>query len=521
MGQFTRRNFLKSAGIAGMAGITFISGGCADEQRIVNSVRKPNLLFVFSDQQSYDMLGCYGNPDIITPNLDRMAEEGIRFNHCVSSCPVCTPYRGMLMSGQHPLYNGAYINDVPLLADNGKYIGHLLRDAGYRTAYIGKWHLLGGDRDRPIPPGKMRYGFDNVFLSNNCHVDFRPGKCYYWNEQGEKVYFNEWEVFGQTRQAMDFLDTCTPDAPFALFISWHPPHDWGWQGDSMIRRYDTIRDLMDLYNPDRLTLRPNVADTPAIRKAYHGYYATCSGVDIAFGRVMDKLKEKGLDENTLIVFTSDHGDNLSSYDYTLPKNHPEDTSVRVPMLMRLPCGYPRGRKTDLLLGTLDIMPTLLGLMQLPIPNTVQGQDLSKAVLQNREEEVESVPLFFYETSWRGVYTHRFTYACGETGQWKKGQDGSRYMGRIPVNVLYDKEKDPHQLHNQYGQPSAGGIQGKLRKMMQDWLNRFEDRDLDPMQLRNRYFLPSGRVPESARQPGFPGRPIDLVINGFKTDEKGT
>src|SRR5690606_30159893 len=186
---------------------------------------KPNLVFVFADQLSFDMLGAYGNKQVITPNLDRFASQSLKFTHCFTNSPVCTPYRGLLMSGQHSMHNGTFRNDVPLIPGNGKKFAEVLRDEGYSTAYIGKWHLLGGDRDRPIPEGEMRYGFDEVFQTNNCHVDYWPGISFFW-EGDEKEYFDEWEVFGQTRQALDYLSTRENQPnPFALFISWHPPHD--------------------------------------------------------------------------------------------------------------------------------------------------------------------------------------------------------------------------------------------------------------------------------------------------------
>jgi len=292
----TRRQFCKTMA-ATATGLTWGATSCeqqAVKQQASPVAKRPNLLFVFSDQQSQDMLGCYGNQDIITPHLDQLAAEGLRFNHCISNSPVCTPFRGMLMSGQHPLYCGTMHNDIPLLANNGQYFGHVLRDAGYRMGYIGKWHLLGGNRNRPVPQGPMRYGFDGTFLTNNCHVDFRPGKCFYWNDEGQKVFFDEWEVYGQTRQALQFLDERTDDQPFALFVSWHPPHDWGIHHDTLIYKYETMPELMAMYDPYKIRLRPSVKDTPAVRRAYHGYYGMCSGVDIAFGWLMDKLKQKGL-----------------------------------------------------------------------------------------------------------------------------------------------------------------------------------------------------------------------------------
>ena len=151
----SRRNFLQSS-MATAAGVGVLSGSHPEAAQ-GQTKQRPNLLFVFTDQQSRDTLGCYGNEDVITPRLDAFARENIQFEHCVTSSPVCTPYRGILLSGQHPLYNGAVDNDIPMLANNGKYFGHVLTEAGYRTGYIGKWHLLGHERDRPVPHGKMRY----------------------------------------------------------------------------------------------------------------------------------------------------------------------------------------------------------------------------------------------------------------------------------------------------------------------------------------------------------------------------
>jgi len=471
---------------------------------------RPNLVFVFTDQQSRDMLGCYGNEDIKTPRLDAFAADSIRFDHCISSSPVCTPYRGMLLTGQHPLRHGALHNDLPLLAHNGTTFAHALGGAGYRTAYVGKWHLLGGERDRPVPPGPLRHGFDETFLSNNCHMDYRPGHCYYWDESGQKVFFDEWEVDGQTRQAVEFLDTCRADEPFALFVSWHPPHDVGFDPATMTFDYGTEPDLMDLYDPAAIRLRPNAEDTPEIRRAYHGYYAMCSGIDRAFGRLIDALRARGLYDNTLVVFTSDHGDNLHSYGYTISKDHPEDTSVRVPLLLHLP-GETAGRTSDLLVGTLDLMPTLLGLLGVPVPATCEGRDLSKAIRDHDDNAVDSVPLFFHRPSWNGVYTREHTYGRGELQHWRRDENGRAVLRKVPVRALYTRDGDPHQLRNLYGDPAHAALQERMEKLTRQWIEHFWDPGgIDVDSLAERYRMPDGRWPEDTRAEGFPGRPIDLV-----------
>lgn len=430
---------------------------------------KPNLVFIFSDQQTFDMLGCYGNKQIKTPHLDEFSKQGVRFTHCFSNSPICTPFRGMLMSGQQSLYNGAFVNDKPLVPGHGKKFAEVLRDAGYNTAYVGKWHLQGGDRDRPIPKGEMRYGFDELFATNNCHVDFRAGKCFYWSEAGQKVFFDKWEVYGQTDQALAYLDT-RKDAvkPFALFVSWHPPHDWGkFKGeDSLMHyRYDAPDELMAMYHRDSLKTRPGIKNTPDRRRMLHGQMAMSTGVDIAFGQLMEKLRQLKLDTNTIVVFTSDHGDMLEFDDAIVPKQYPHDYSCHIPFMIRWPGKVEAGSKTGLLFSALDMMPSILGLMGLDVPNECQGKDLSKAILTHNENAVEYVPIWLYEAnSWRGVITKEYTFAT------KRGAtEGSLH------SVLFDRKNDPYQLNNLFADPKMAPVKEKLWKLTQEWMAKYNDR----------------------------------------------
>ncbi len=499
-GLVTRGDLLKGAAALGL---TALLGGSALEEALamqqpVIPRKRPNLLFVFSDQQSWDMLGCAGNEQIQTPNLDRFASQGVHFNHCVSASCVCTPFRGMLFSGQHCLNNGAWFNDIEMLpSQHGEYLAEVIRDAGYKMGYVGKWHLLGGDRYRPIPAGPLRYGFDGLFLSNNCTVDFRPGYAYYWNEAGEKVLFDEWEVYGQTRQALNFLDECDGEEPFCLFVSWHPPHD-------NVEGYGAPQELLDLYDPATLKLRPNAEDTPKRRSNYQGHMAMCTGVDQAFGWLMDKLEEKGLADNTVVIFTSDHGDTLGSCGRPWPKGFPEDESVRVPLIARWPGHLQADRKSELLVGTLDLMPTLLGLMDLPIPATCQGTDLSGAILGGHDDAVNSVPLFmpYMMQGWRGVYTHRFTYTFDE------GIDQP-----IRFATLFDRKQDPHQQHNLFGDVEHASLQARLHTESLKWMERFEDRFVPGAELINACFGEAGLPKAGPPHRGtLPGRPLDLIRN---------
>jgi arylsulfatase A-like enzyme len=447
--------------IMALSGLFFLTS-CSGKRE------KPNLVFIFSDQQTFDMLGCYGNKQIKTPNLDKFADEGLRFTHCFSNSPISTPFRGMLMTGQHSLYNGTFVNDKPLVPGHGKKFAEVLRDAGYNTAYIGKWHLQGGNRNRPIPKGEMRYGFDELFVTNNCHVDFRAGKCFYWNEDGAKVFFDKWEVYGQTDQALEYLDSRKgAGKPFAMFVSWHPPHDWGkFKGeDSLMHyKYDAPEELMAMYNRDSIKLRPGMVNTPDRRRMYHGQMAMTTGVDLAFGQLMDKLRQLKLDKNTIVVFTSDHGDMLEFDDAVFPKQYPHDYSSHIPFIIRWPGKIEAGSTTGLLFSALDMMPSILGLMGLDVPKECQGNNLEKAILSHNENAVDYIPIWLYEgKGYHGVITRNYTYST------QKGATEPSLH-----NVLYDRNHDPYQLTNLFSDPKMDEVKAELSALTKKWMERYND-----------------------------------------------
>ncbi|MFB3828295.1 MAG: sulfatase [Bryobacteraceae bacterium] len=480
--------------------------------------KRPNLVFVFSDQQSWDMLGCYGNRSIVTPNLDRLAAEGVRFNHCISSSPLCTPFRGLLLSGLHPMQSGALENDVRMIAGDGDYFGEVLRDAGYRMGYVGKWHLYGGNRVRPIPPGRDRYGFDHTFLSNNCTVVFDKDRSYYWDENGQRTPYGDWEPYAQTRQALRFIDD-NADRPFALFLSWHPPHNWAPvrpPAKGPEDGYGAPEDCLKLYDPAAIPLRGNVADTPSVRGVYRGHMAMCTSLDRAFGWVTEKLEQTGLAKNTLVVYTSDHGDTLLSHGFRHNKMRPEAESIRVPLLMRYP-GVLRPRASDLLVGTLDLMPTLLDLMGLRVPAACAGRSLRPAIVNQRDGEVESVPLFLSPLDWRGVYTRRYTYSfdTGKGGWSLYRESYFQQPGNISWNCLYDRETDRWEQRNLFGSAAHRRLRARLHEQSLAWMRRFGDPGLPHEVLSRCVYRAEDVALQRARGFGrasgiLRGRPADLI-----------
>lgn len=299
-------------------------------------------------------------------------------------------------------------------------------------------------------------------------MDFRPGKCFYWNEQGEKIYFDEWEVYGQTRQALEYLSSCrNQKSPFALFVSWHPPHNVGkFRGEDGKRhfRYDTQDELMKYYKRDSIRVRPGMESTPDLRRMYHGHMAMVTGVDIAFGWLMDKLEEIGAKENTLVIFTSDHGDMLEFAGALETKQYPHDYSLHVPFIMRWPGKISPDKSTGLLFSAMDIMPTVLGLMNQSIPRECQGKNLAKSILTCDEDAVDYVPIWsFYKNSYKGVITKNYTFSKVEN------------TTEAPLHsVLFDRNNDPYQQKNMFKSEDQQALKDSLWQMTQEWMELYDD-----------------------------------------------
>ncbi|NOZ19779.1 MAG: sulfatase [Planctomycetes bacterium] len=417
--------------------------------------KPPNILFVFGDQHRGQDLRCMGNSDVITPNFDRLAEGGSLFTNAISNCPLCVPARGSLITGRHPLSHKAVSNDLPLSTDEVG-IAELLKPLGYRTGYIGKWHLDGVPRDKFTPPGKRRFGFD-YWAAWECHHNYFKGR--YHRDTPEVHHIEGYEPDFQTDLAIRFMEENRGD-PFCLFLSWGPPH----------APYQLVPDKYKaMYDPSKIALRPNAKDPD--RQVLADYYAAITALDWNMGRMMEALDRLGIAEDTLVVYSSDHGDMLWSQG-TTKKEQPWEESVLIPFIIRWPGRIPAGRRADTLLSIVDMPPTLLGLAGADVPERMEGADLSKGVVGDKMEEPQSVFLYLPMPAgqanakgigpWRGVRTKRHTYA-----RWR---DGSGW-------VLYDNEKDPYQLNNLIDDPASQDLRSRLESDLQYWLGRTGDKFL--------------------------------------------
>ena len=429
---------------------------------------KPNVLFVFSDQHRACSMPGEPYNDAAAPVLARLASQGTTFTHCISNYPVCSPYRGILLTGRWPYQTGVIDNAYPLRSSEYS-LGEAFRDAGYRTGYVGKWHLdaRGAEGHALKPKGESRHGFSEwrAWYNTNPHYDRSHT---YDPATGRQLVPAGYNATLMTDDAIGFIGR-NKGNPWMLVLSLNPPHP---------PFDDAPPRLMRNYPPGDLRLRPNTVETVtrgiggrgrSVRADLAGYNAHIEAVDLEIGRLLEYLERNGLSGNTVVIYTSDHGEMLGAQNRT-GKRLPHDESCRVPFVVRAP-RVPAGRRHDVMLGAIDIFPTVCGLAGIPVPSTCVGRDLSAAVRGEPLDGPEHQFLMHIEKShasggvnhtsplFRGIRTPRYTYACGEIGRW----------------CLYDNHEDPYQLRNLADDPARASLMSDLDGEVLDYLRQARDR----------------------------------------------
>ncbi len=439
---------------------------CAPKQ----SITQPNLLYIFGDQHRRQALGFLGQDPVITPNLDELAKGGVYFSRAVANHPLCSPYRAMFITGQYPQTNGVIANCHSGRTSHGNFLDtastatftDVLSQNGYDAGFIGKWHLEG---PTPTPegtkniwdsytPSEHRHGMNFWYAYNADNDHFKP---HYWNtfsSKNEPEYVNKWSPSHEAEIIMEYLEggghaPRDLNKPFSLIWSINPPHTpFGAVPDKYKELYEG-KSYQDVLN------RPNVSYTnntelkvgsPGVEKQIYGapdYFAAVTGIDDQIGRVIRKLKELGLYENTIIVYSADHGEMLGSQGL-MHKNVWYKESLEIPLIVHFPKALTP--KTDeLLISVPDYMPTLLGLMGLEdkIPGVVEGKNYAPYLLGKPIEKPDHQ--FYYgslpsdrSSGKRGFRTNEHTFAS------VKLNDGSKNY------YLYDDLNDPYQMINLWG-----------------------------------------------------------------------
>ncbi len=414
-----------------LAGLVALTDCQPDRKQKEEVSKRPNLIIVFADQWRAQSTGYAGNPDVKTPNLDQLAGESVNCYQAISGMPVCSPFRATLMTGQRPLTHGVFMNDVQL-DTNAVTIGKVMARAGYQTAYIGKWHINDHGRRTFIRPSE-RQGFQ-YWKTMECTHNYNHSE--YYADTPDTLVWEGYDAIAQAKDAAGYIkDHADDDRPFFLVLSWGPPH----------APYHTApQKYRDLYHPEQLYLRPNVPEDlyDKAKKDLAGYYAHCTALDDMIGLLRKTLSEADLKDNTILLFTSDHGDLLGSHGY-YKKQQPYEESVRIPMLYYIPDGLGgRAFKTDALINSEDIMPTLLGLCGVEIPSAVEGKDFS-GFLKGGANPGDTITWMacvqpFGQWSrkvggreFRGLRSKHFTYTRNLDGPWQ----------------LFDNIRDPYQMHN--------------------------------------------------------------------------
>ncbi|MBN2512018.1 MAG: sulfatase [Sedimentisphaerales bacterium] len=458
-----RRAFLKTAGNSTMV---MALTGCMHSVHSQSGQigQPPNIVLVFPDQMRGQAMGFLGQEPVLTPNLDRFAGQSLVLPQTVSNYPVCSPFRAMLMTGKYPHANYVISNcnteSAPFncqLQESERCWSDILKDKGYSLGYIGKWHLDSPHKpyikcsnnsetfawNEWCPPGR-RHGFDFWYAYGTYDRHTRP--MYWKTDAGREAfhYVNQWGPEHEADLAIQYIANENgrfrdSNKPFALVVSMNPPH---MPYNLVPQRY------VDQYQDktlEELCLRPNIP--PAEKKfgKYYRdhirhYYAMITGVDEQFGRILNTLKEKGLEDNTIVVFTSDHGNCLGIHDMIAKNNHYEE-SMRIPFLIRWP-GKIQPRQDDLLFSSLDICPTLLDLAgcKQDILNDVDGISYAGQFMDTQGKRPEWqwymwVPPGKPQRGRRGLRNQHYTFVI------------SKAEGKPQEIYLYDNVADPYQMEN--------------------------------------------------------------------------
>jgi arylsulfatase A-like enzyme len=412
-----------------------------------SSSKRPNLLFIVADQWRAQAMPSAGDSDIVAPNLARLAGEGVDFRRAYTSYPVCCPSRAAMLTGKFPHAAGVPRNHT-LLPLTEKTFSSELKGAGYRTGYIGKWHL-DDPRNQGFVPVERRRGFDYWAAHN---VNHRHYGSVYFRDTPEPIPVDGFEPDTQTDLAIEFIRQKSAQ-PFFLYLSWVAPHP-----------PLTPPTRHAIYDPGKVRLRPNVPERSAAeaRKNTAGFYALCTAVDENLGRLLAELDAQGVTQDTIVVFTSDHGWTLGSHGLD-EIDAPYEESSKIPLVIRFPRRIKKRTEHDALVSNVDYAPTLLSLCGVKPLAGMQGVDISEWLTSGRAAPRKS------------IYAQG---ALGSADEWRmvvRGPDKLIVDSTLKPTHLYHLGQDPYELRNLVAEQRRK--RDEMLTLLRSWMSRTSDRIL--------------------------------------------
>lgn len=421
------------------------------------SALRPNVIVFFTDQQRWDTSGLHGNPLDLMPNFDRLASEGTHFVNAFTCQPVCGPARSSMQTGMYATQTGVTRNGIALQED-ATTLAKCFAAAGYQTGYIGKWHLGGVKIDftgqqGPVPKA-MRGGYDYWLAAE--HVEFVSDAydTILFDTDNKRIKLPGYRVDATTDAAIRFVDA-NQRIPFLLFLSFLEPHH---------------QNTSDSYPAppgyeERYTSRWMPADLAALggtaNQHIGGYFGMVKRLDEALGRLLDALCSLDILDNTIVLFTSDHGNHFKTRNWEY-KRSPHESCVRIPAAARGP-GFDGGGSMQRLVSTVDFAPSLLDAAGQPIPDTVEGKSILPLLRSQSEAWPEEVFIQISESQvGRAVRTSRWKYSVVAPDK-----DGYRDASaeHYVEECLYDLQADPHELDNLITIDAYREVRGKMKNRL--------------------------------------------------------
>ena len=412
---------------------------------------RPNVIVFFTDQQRWDTTGVHGNPLELTPNFDRVAQGCTHVLNSFTCQPVCAPARASLQTGLYSTRTGVWRNGRGLPKDM-RTLAHSFGEAGYRTGYIGKWHLAAGHRD-PVPADEQG-GYEYWLGANLTEFVSEPYHAVLYDKEGEPVELPGHRIDGTTDVAIRYIDA-HKEEPFYLFLSFLEPHHQNHVDDYVPPTGYRERYTGRWVPPDLAALGGSAP------QHLGGYYGLVKRLDEAFGRVLDALESLGLRENTIVLFTSDHGSHFKTRNNEY-KRSCHESSIRVPTALQGP-GFEGGGQIQQLISLVDLPPTLLDAAGLPVPPDMDGRSILPLI---RRESVEWRDEVFVQISeaqvGRAVRTSRWKYSVSAPDA-----DGNAVsaVDHYVEEFLYDLKADPYELRNLIGLESHQKVAGVMRERL--------------------------------------------------------